>query len=233
MSDHLTQNQSSLQNHPYHLVDPSPWPLASSMAVLVLAVGAILFMHNIDHWVFILGFILIAGCFIGWWRDVLKEANTKGVHTKAVQNGLKIGMVLFIASEVMLFAAFFGSYFYVSMNLPGFENFQWPPKGIIPLDPLHLPYLNTLILLLSGTTLTWAHHELLIGQFSKVTKALLLTVILGLIFSFVQIFEYVHASFAFKDDYCIFITKKAAPHFAKKINATSWRHECVEVWEST
>ena len=75
MSDHLNQHQPSLQNHPYHLVDPSPWPLASSMSVLVLAIGAVLMMHHIDYWVFILGFILIGGCFFGWWRDVLKEAN--------------------------------------------------------------------------------------------------------------------------------------------------------------
>ena len=199
MKNHSHQHNQVVQNHPYHLVDPSPWPLASSMAVLVLAVGAILFMHNIDYWVFILGLALISGCFFGWWKDVLSESNTKGVHTKPVQNGLKIGMVLFIVSEVMLFAAFFGSYFYVSLNIPGFENFQWPPKGIVTFDPMQLPYLNTLILLLSGTTVTWAHHELLQGNFTKVTKALLITVLLGLAFSCVQIFEYMHAAFAFKD----------------------------------
>ena len=121
------------------------------------------------------------------------------VHTLEVQKGLKIGMVLFIASEVMLFVAFFWSYFHVSLNLPGHHDFQWPPKGIIPFDPLHLPYLNTLILLLSGTTLTWAHHELLEGDFSKVSKALLVTVVLGGTFSLVQGFEYAHAAFGFKD----------------------------------
>lgn len=188
-----------IKNHPYHLVDPSPWPLASAMAVLVLAIGAILFMHNIDHWVLVLGLLLVVGCFLGWWHDVIKESNTKGVHTKHVQNGLKIGMGLFIASEAMLFVAFFWSYFHVSLNLPGFANFEWPPKGILTLDPMQLPYLNTLILLLSGTTITWAHHELLDGNFAKVTKAILITVLLGLTFSCVQLFEYMHASFAFKD----------------------------------
>lgn len=199
MNKDCKQPYQVIQNHPYHLVDPSPWPLASSMSVLVLAVGAILFMHHIDYWILILGLFLIGCCFLGWWHDVIKEANTKGVHTKPVQNGLKIGMGLFIASEAMLFAAFFGSYFYVSLNLPGFENFQWPPKGIITLDPMQFPYLNTLILLLSGTTVTWAHHELLEGNFKKVTKAILITVLLGLAFSCVQLFEYMHAAFAFKD----------------------------------
>ncbi len=190
---------SDSKNHPYHLVDPSPWPMASSLAVLVTAVGAVLFMHHTDHWVFIIGLILLLSCFFGWWRDVLKEGNTPNVHTLEVQKGLKIGMVLFIASEVMLFVAFFWSYFHVSLNLPGHHDFQWPPKGIIPFDPLHLPYLNTLILLLSGTTLTWAHHELLEGDFSKVSKALLVTVVLGGTFSLVQGFEYAHAAFGFKD----------------------------------
>lgn len=190
---------SNHKNHPYHLVDPSPWPLAASLSVLVVAVGAVLFMRHIDHWVFIIGLLLLAGCFLGWWLDVLKEGNTAGVHTSAVQKGLKIGMVLFIASEVMLFAAFFWGYFHASLNVASHAAFQWPPKGIVPFDPMHLPYLNTLILLLSGTTLTWAHHELLQGQFSKVTKALSITVVLGLIFSLVQGVEYAHAAFGLKD----------------------------------
>lgn len=190
---------SNTKNHPYHLVDPSPWPLASSLAVLVTAIGAVLFMHHIDHWVFIIGLLLLIACFLGWWKDVLKEGNTIGIHTTAVQKGLKIGMALFIASEVMLFAAFFWGYFHSSLNVAGHAAFQWPPKGIIPFDPMHLPYLNTLLLLLSGTTVTWAHHELLEGHFPKVTQALLLTVILGITFSLVQGFEYAHAAFAFKD----------------------------------
>jgi len=169
------------------------------MAVLVLAIGAVLLMHHIDHWVFVIGLILIGGSCFAWWRDVLREANTKGVHTQSVQTSLKIGMVLFIVSEVMLFAAFFGSYFYAALNLSGFSHFSWPPKGIVPFDPMQLPYCNTLILLLSGTTVTWAHHELLAGQFTAATKALLITVILGLLFSSVQVFEYAHAAFGFKD----------------------------------
>lgn len=190
---------SDVKNHPYHLVDPSPWPLASSAAVLVTAIGAVLSMHHIDHWVLIAGTVLLLICFLGWWRDVLKEGNTPHLHTHEVQMGLKIGMGLFIASEVMLFVAFFGSYFFISLNLPGHADFQWPPKGIIPFDPMHLPYLNTLILLLSGTTLTWAHHELLEGKIQKVNKPLLLTILLGATFSVIQAIEYSHAAFGFKD----------------------------------
>ncbi len=187
------------KNHPYHLVDPSPWPLASSLSVLVLAIGAVLLMHHIDHWVFAIGILLLMACAVGWWLDVVKESNTKGVHTSVVQKGLKIGMALFIASEIMLFAAFFWGYFHSSLNVAGHAAFQWPPKGITPFDPMQLPYLNTLILLLSGTTVTWAHHELLEGRFSKVTQALLITVGLGFTFSLVQVFEYAHAAFSFKD----------------------------------
>lgn len=187
------------KKHPYHLVEPSPWPLVSSLSILVLAVGAVFFMHNIDWWVFAIGAVLLGTCIIGWWVDVVKESNQPGVHTLPVQNGLKIGMVLFIASEVMLFVAFFWGYFYSSLNFAHHEAFQWPPKGIITFDPMQLPYLNTLILLLSGTTVTWAHHEMLRGKFSKVTQALIITIVLGVVFSIIQIFEYAHAAFGLKD----------------------------------
>ncbi|MCE2716759.1 MAG: cytochrome c oxidase subunit 3 [Pseudomonadota bacterium] len=190
---------SSSKKHPYHLVDPSPWPLISSLSIFVLAVGAVLLMHHIDWWVFAIGIILLIACALGWWLDVIKESNQPGVHTPPVQQGLKIGMALFIASEVMLFVAFFWGYFHSSLNLAGHIAFQWPPKGIIPFDPMQLPYLNTLILLLSGTAITWAHHEMLKGNFSKVTQALIITVGLGLIFSMVQIVEYAHAAFGLKD----------------------------------
>lgn len=199
MENFLTNCMSESKKHPYHLVDPSPWPLVSSLAVLVLAVGGVLFMHHIDHWVFIVGIFLMVACAVGWWLDVVKEANTIGLHTLVVQNGLKIGTALFIASEAMLFVAFFWGYLHSSLNLAGHVVFQWPPKGIVTFDPMQLPYLNTLVLLLSGTTVTWAHHEMLKGNFSKVTQALIVTVILGLIFSCVQIVEYSHAAFNLKD----------------------------------
>jgi len=185
--------------HPFHLVEPSPWPFVTSLSVLILAIGAVLWMHQIDHYLFWVGILLLFLTFFGWWRDVVKEGNSPGVHTGAVQRGLKIGMGLFIASEVMFFAAFFWGYFHAALTPTEASGFVWPPKNIVPFDPFHLPYLNTLLLLLSGTTVTWAHHELLSGDMKNTAKALLITVLLGATFTVVQAIEYSHAAFALKD----------------------------------
>lgn len=190
---------SEHKNHPFHLVEPSPWPIATSMSLLVLAVGAVLSMHKIDHIVLIIGVCLLLYTVFGWWRDVVKEANTPNLHSHVVQNGLKIGMALFICSEIMLFGAFFWGYFNSAINPIEAIGATWPPKGITPFDPMHLPYLNTLILLLSGSTLTWAHQELVNGKLSQTTKFLTITVSLGIAFTVIQAFEYAHAAFAFKD----------------------------------
>ncbi len=197
--NHNTDEQSPTTWHPYHLVEPSPWPMIAALATLVLAIGGVLFMHKIDKIVFFIGLGLLIFTFFGWWRDVIREGNTKGVHTTAVQRGLKIGMGLFIVSEVMFFAAFFWGYFHSALNPTEAIGGVWPPKNIVTLDPFHLPYLNTLLLLLSGTTITWAHHALLHGVQKDVVKGLALTVALGMIFTCVQGVEYHHATFALKD----------------------------------
>ncbi len=190
---------SSTKKHPYHLVDPSPWPLVTSIGVLLTAIGGVLAMRGIDKYLFLGGLATILYAAYCWWRDVVKESNQSGVYTKEVQTGLRIGMVLFIASEVMFFAAFFWGYFDAALFPMDAIGNTWPPKNVETLDPFHLPYLNTLILLLSGTTVTWAHHELVHGNMKDTTKALLITVLLGLIFTCVQAFEYMHATFKFTD----------------------------------
>jgi cytochrome c oxidase subunit 3 len=185
--------------HPFHLVDPSPWPFVSALSCLVLATGGVLAMHSLDVWVFWVGVIMILLTAVGWWRDVIHEANTPGVHTFKVQQGLRMGMVLFIMSEVMFFAAFFGAYFHASLAPTEATGHMWPPKNIIPFDPFHLPYLNTLVLLLSGTTITWAHHALLEKKHKEVLQGLGITIALGLIFTTLQAVEYAHAAFSLKD----------------------------------
>jgi cytochrome c oxidase subunit III len=132
-----------------------------------------------------------------WWRDVIREATFEGHHTPVVQLGLRYGMALFIASEVMFFSAFFWAFF--SSALFPTEG-VWPPKGIHPFDPFEFPFLNTLILLLSGTTVTWAHHSLLEGNQKGLIQGLTITVILGLCFTSVQAYEYGHAAFTFRFD---------------------------------
>jgi cytochrome c oxidase subunit III len=185
--------------HPYHLVNPSPWPLFGSIAGGVMAGGAVLFMHDIvvlgsRFTVLIIGALMVLATMFVWWRDVRREATFEGYHTPVVQIGLRFGMALFIASEVMFFAAFFWAFFTSSLFPVGGV---WPPKGITPFNPFEFPFLNTLILLLSGTTVTWAHHSLLEGNQKGLIQGLTVTVLLGLSFTCVQAYEYAHAAFHF------------------------------------
>jgi len=190
--------------HDYHLVDPSAWPVIGSVAVFVTAVGAIYYMHGSSPWAMIIGFVGIAYTMIGWWRDVIIEAQ-RGDHKPVVQLHLRYGMIMFIASEVMFFVAWFWAYFDASL-FPGNDIMfaraaatggVWPPVGIETFDPWHLPFINTLILLTSGTTATWAHHALQHGDRKGLKQGLLLTVILGVLFTCLQAYEYSHAAFGF------------------------------------
>lgn len=189
---------SSKSNHPYHLVDPSPWPLVSSIAAGLLTMGAVLYMHYGQSTLLYVGLAGVLFCMFVWWRDIIKEAVFRKLHTPVVEIGLRYGMALFIASEVMFFAAFFWAYFDASLFPKGAEA-AWPPTGIEAFDPWHLPFLNTLILLTSGTTVTWAHHAVLEGKNKDVVKALAITVLFGVVFTALQAVEYMHAPFGFKD----------------------------------
>ena len=159
-------------HHDYHLVKPSPWPAVGATSAFVLAVGLILWMHQMVTYAPVImgaGIIGIAYTMIGWWRDVIHEAEFEGDHTKVVQISHRYGMILFIASEVMFFVAWFWAYFNTALFPDEFRDIAriaytggvWPPKGVETFDPWHFPLLNTLILLTSGTTVTWAHHALL------------------------------------------------------------------------
>ena len=184
-------------NHSYHLVDPSPWPLIGSMAAFLIALGAVLLIHSKSWVVLIAGLFLLIFTMFGWWRDIIHESQEPGMHSALVQKGLRIGVGLFITSEVMFFVAFFWAFFDSSLFPKEAIGSIWPPKEIEIIDPFHLPYLNTLLLLLSGTAVTWAHYGLLGNQRLDLQKALSVTVLLGVLFLFIQGYEYAHASFPF------------------------------------
>ena len=192
------------KNHDYHMVEPSPWPIVMSTAIFVFALGIIFWMHDWTPFVFFIGLAGIFYTMYAWWSDVVKEANT-GYHTPVVQLHHRYAMMLFIGSEVMVFFGFFWAYFDGFFRFDDVEQFArvaatggvWPPAGIELFDPFHLPLFNTLLLLTSGTTVTWAHHALLEGDREGLKWGLALTVLLGVVFTCVQAIEYSQAGFSF------------------------------------
>jgi cytochrome c oxidase subunit 3 len=189
------------QVHPYHLVDPSPWPFIGSIACLMTTVGAVMYMHSYEGGSILLpsGILMILATMIVWWRDVIREATFQGHHTLIVQKGLRYGMILFIISEVLFFVAFFWAFFHSSLA-PSVElGAIWPPKGIHVLNQWEVPLLNTVILLSSGATVTWAHHAIISGDRLGAILGLKFTVILALIFTALQGFEYYEAPFTIAD----------------------------------
>jgi len=192
---------AATKNHDYHLVDPDPWPLIGAICGGALFSGLVMWWHENPYgkFVFALGLIGVLVTMYNWWSNTIREAHT-GYHTPVVQLHLRYGMILFIASEVMFFLAWFWAYFDASLFPSAAEAIggQWPPKGLHVLDPWGYPLLNTLILLCSGTTVTWAHHSLIHGDREGLKTGLLLTVLLGLLFTSIQAYEYMHAPFFFK-----------------------------------
>jgi cytochrome c oxidase subunit III len=200
------------KNHDFHILPPSIWPIFGAFSALAMAIGGLMWMHKADPngIVFYLGFAAVLFTFYGWWSQVVREAHA-GDHTPVVSLHLRYGMILFIASEVMFFVGWFWAWFNFSLFPVPLEvvdgavtagaqaaTAQWPPKGIEAIDPFHLPLLNTLILLCSGTTVTYAHHELIHGNRQAFKAGLWATILLGALFSCIQAYEYVHAPFAFK-----------------------------------
>ena len=198
--------------HPFHLVNPSPWPFYISICVLNLALSLVSYFHfyeNSENYLIISLFFTIA-IMILWWRDVIIEGTFEGQHTFAVKTGLRYGVALFIISEAMLFFGFFWAFFHSSLSPAIQIGGIWPPKGIIPMSYLGIPLLNTLILLTSGLTITWFHYLITSSILNKNVNmrvylraecilSLSLTIILGIIFLVFQGYEYVHASFTISD----------------------------------
>jgi len=189
--------------HQYHLVAPSHWPIIGAGCAGFLAFGGLSYMHSwfgkASLLVLIVAFVSVLLMMAFWWRDVVNEGEHQGHHTPIVQIGLRYGMALFIASEVMFFAAFFWAFFDASLYPKEATGGIWPPKGVHPFNAFEVPFLNTLILLLSGTTVTWAHHALIENNRRDLIRGLGITIILGILFTSFQAFEYAHAAFGFKE----------------------------------
>jgi len=225
------------KNHDYHILPPDIWPFIGAFSALTMAIGGIMWMHgghlgpqhaNGGGIIFFVGVAAVLTTMLSWWTNVIREAHA-GDHTPVVQLHLRYGMILFIASEVMFFVGWFWAFFDFSLfpaNITWDGSSvtvitdsataigQWPPKGLEVLNAWGFPLLNTIILLCSGTTVTWAHHALIhgqrggakrglwgligVGENDSVLKGLWCTIVLGLLFSTIQGYEYAGAPFPFK-----------------------------------
>jgi len=186
------------QNHPFHLVTQRPWPIIISINLFNNLISTVRWFHNINYWLTITipGTLL---CIYQWWRDITREATFQGCHTQIVYKGIRIGIILFIISEIIFFFSFFWAYFHSALA-PRIDIGQlWPPYGIKPFNPFDIPLINTIILVSSGLTITWSHHSLLNKNFKERKKSLLLTIILGIYFTSLQLIEYIESPFTIAD----------------------------------
>ena len=191
------------KNHDYHILPPSIWPMMGAVAAFVMLLGSVLWMHGSGPYLGLIGLVGVLYVMYAWWADVVAESHV-GDHTPVVSIGLRYGFIMFIMSEVMFFSAWFWTFFKHALYPMGPESpivdGVWPPAGIVTFDPWHLPLINTLILLCSGTTVTWAHHSLIHGDRDGLKKGLWATIALGILFSAIQAYEYSAAPFPFGEN---------------------------------
>ena len=190
---------SNIVCHPYHIVDESPWPIYGSLAGLFLTSGMVSWFHLNRIRLFILRLVILLLVIYQWWRDVSREARAQGLHRAIVELGLRWGILLFITSEVFFFLRFFWAFFHARLA-PNVELGRvWPPLGVLAFNPFQVPLLNTIVLVSSGVSVTWAHHAIMEGKFHQFKLAIMLTVFLGTYFTLLQALEYAEARFSFAD----------------------------------
>ena len=187
------------QTHAYHIVNPSPWPLIGALSALLITSSLVIWFHFYSNIFLILGLITNLLTIYQWWRDIIREGTFQGHHASIVQKGLQYGIVLLIISEVFFLTGFFWAFYHSSLAPMSELGGRWPPTGIIPLNPVEVPLLNTSVLLASGVSFTWAHHSLIEGDQKNMMQALFITIIPGAYFIIFQAFEYFATSFTISD----------------------------------
>nr|WRQ18204.1 cytochrome c oxidase subunit 3 [Japanagallia neohamata] len=188
-----------MKNHPFHLVDNSPWPISGSLGLMTTTSGMIMWFHKTNLNLMMIGILIIMLTMIQWWRDVTRESTFQGMHTNKVSLSMKIGMIMFIVSEILFFSSFFWTFMHSSLS-PNMEiGMMWPPLGIKVFNPMNIPMLNTMILLSSGMSMTWAHNAIINKNYSQLIQSMIITIILGLYFSSLQFYEYYESPFSIAD----------------------------------
>lgn len=193
--------RGNIQLHPFHLVGPSPWPIFTSFSLMNVALSIALTSHGyIGHNYFILlAIIVVFYSMTLWFKDIIAESSYLGDHTIAVKRGINQGFILFVVSEILIFVSLFWAYLHSALN-PNVEiGMMWPPMGIEAISPAELPLLNTIILLASGVTITYAHHALINKDRKNTLYGFIYSTILIVIFVFCQGLEYSFSSFTIAD----------------------------------
>jgi len=187
------------RNHTFHMVDQSPWPILAALGALTLTTGLVKWFLMFKFDLATTALIILVLTSYQWWRDVSRESTFQGLHTSKVIKGLRWGMILFITSEILFFFSFFWAFFHRSLS-PNIEiGLFWPPRGVSPFNPFRVPLLNTIILLSSGVTVTWAHHSIIEKNLTQFLVSIILTITLGVYFTTLQVYEYLEASFSIAD----------------------------------
>jgi cytochrome c oxidase subunit 3 len=201
MNLNLTINnlKNQFQAHPFHLVDNSPWPILISFSLFYMLFGAVFYMQGYSGNLFSIGFVLTLSIMYLWLEDVIAEATYNGHHTQQVKNGIVLGFYLFIVSEILAFFSVFWAYFHSSIVPTPELGGIWPPLGITPLNPFAIPLLNTFLLVSSGAFITYGHHALIAGNRNKAIVSFFITILLALIFTGFQAFEYFESPFSIAD----------------------------------
>jgi cytochrome c oxidase subunit 3 len=200
----LKQLKKNQTKHPFHIVTPSPWPFCISLSILSFLLSFVMYLH---FYKFAGIFTLLSFCcfcliLFGWFNDIIFESTYQLKHTLLVQKGLRLGMILFIISEIMFFFSFFWAFFHSSLAPAIQIGAIWPPKGINVFNPWEIPFLNTIILLLSGVWATLAHHIIKFKYknfFLLANFCFFFAIFLGIIFTCFQVYEYITASFTISD----------------------------------
>nr|AHA52540.1 cytochrome c oxidase subunit III [Ichneutes sp. QL-2013] len=186
-------------NFPFHLVSESPWPLFGSLGLMNLMMGSLKFINESQLDLLICGNMMLIMVVCQWWRDVIRESTFQGLHLIKVKEGLSLGMLLFILFELMFFVSFFWGYFHLFLS-PNIDlGMNFPPKNLLSFNPYNIPLMNTLILLFSGITITWGHFLIYLKNYNLSVKMVLMTLVLGMLFSFLQYLEYKESFFSISD----------------------------------
>lgn len=197
----MSVTRQQFQGHAFHMVDISPWPLVTSFALLALTTSAVGYFHGVElgGYAVLTSIISVVGAIILWFRDVAAEGSLGGHHSFAVQRSLNYGVLLFIVSEIFFFVSIFWAFFHSALSPTVELGNQWPPAGIETLNAFEVPLLNTLILLSSGASLTYAHHALIQGNRKATIIGFIVTLILAVSFTGYQALEYYEAPFTISD----------------------------------